>query len=383
MKNIKYLAIILCALNFHSNAFAQNAAEPPVVKIASPKKQLITEYDEYTGRFRATEKVEIRSRVSGYLQEVRFKDGQKVAKGDTLFIIDQRPLKIALSKAQAAYDLANKELTRAKGLRTENVVSQQALERVSSAYLEAKSALDDAKLQLDFSEIKSPISGRVSRHLVDVGNLITGGTQEATLLTTVVALSPIHFYFEVSEQDLLKYIRYRIGKIKMARIAEGAYVDYQTKKIMIVKANPVQVKLQDETEFLHHGRMDFVDNEIDQATGSIQGRAIFDNKDEVLLSGMFGRLRIAGSGEYEALLIPDEAVATNQNQKIVFMVNAKNEVEPHPVELGGLHQGKTATEKWRIVRSGLKDSDKIIWSGLAKVRPSMIVKPQDISNEVK
>jgi multidrug efflux system membrane fusion protein len=368
MKNIKYLAIILCALNFHSNAFAQNAAEPPVVKIASPKKQLITEYDEYTGRFRATEKVEIRSRVSGYLQELRFKDGQKVEKGDTLFIVDQRPLKIALSKAQAAYDLANKELTRAKGLRTENVVSQQALERVNSAYLEAKSALDDAKLQLDFSEIKSPISGRVSRHLVDVGNLITGGTQEATLLTTVVALSPIHFYFEASEQDLLKYIR--LG-------ASGARATSRE------EAKPVQVKLQDETEFLHHGRMDFVDNEIDQATGSIQGRAIFDNKDEVLLSGMFGRLRIAGSGEYEALLIPDEAVATNQSQKIVFMVNAKNEVEPHPVELGGLHQGKTATEKWRIVRSGLKASDKIIWSGLAKVRPSMIVKPQDISNEVK
>jgi membrane fusion protein, multidrug efflux system len=338
------------------------APPPPSVKISAPLMQKITEYDEYTGRFEASQKVDIRSRISGYLQEVRFKDGQKVNKGDVLFVIDQRPLKIALERAKARFDLASKEYERAKSLQTDNVVSRAALDRVTAAYVEAKTALEDAKLNINFSEVKAPISGRVSRHLIDVGNLIEGGDQNAALLTTIVADQPIYFYFEASEQELLKYIR--LDK-------EGKRVSSRD------EAKPVEVKLQDETDFIHKGKMDFVDNQIDKNTGSIQGRAVFDNPDSVLISGLFGRLRIAGSDEYEAMLIPDEAVATNQNQKIVFMVNDKNIVEPRPIEIGGLHG-----DKWRIVKSGLQPTDKIIWSGLAKIRPNIPVTPQDITAQV-
>ncbi len=373
---------LLCGQN------VANAQTPPapVVKISAPKMQKIVELDEYTGRFEATKRVDIRSRINGYLQEIRFKDGQMVNKGQILFIIDQRPLKIALTRAQSRYDLASKELARAKGLRNGNVISQQALERVNNIYITDKSALEDAQLELDFSEIKAPINGRVSRHKVDVGNLISGGNENATLLTTIIAENPIHFYFEASEQDLLKYIRLS----KQNNAHNNASSNFRD------GAKNVQVKLQDETEFSHDGNMDFVDNEIDKATGSIQGRAIFANKDATLVAGMFGRMRIAASDEYEAMLIPDEAIATNQNQKIVFIVNETNIVESRPVQLGGLHedatlsqektqenssQQKTIMQKWRIVKSGLHPNDKIIWQGLAKVRAGMAVTIEDITSQ--
>jgi RND family efflux transporter MFP subunit len=371
MLHLKKTALVVALVSTIAYVFSYNntiaeektaAPQAPIVKVSAPLMQKITEYDEYTGRFEASQKVDVRSRISGYLQEVRFKDGQKVNKGDVLFVIDQRPLKIALERAKARFDLANKEYQRAKSLQTDNVVSRAALERVTAAYLEAKTALEDAKLDIDFSEVKAPISGRVSRHLIDVGNLIEGGNQNATLLTTIVADQPIYFYFEASEQELLKYIR--LDK-------EGKRISSRDEE------KPVEVKLQDESDFTHKGSMDFVDNQIDRSTGSIQARAVFDNPDSVLISGMFGRLRIAGSGEYEAMLIPDEAVATNQNQKIVFMVNDKNIVEPRPIEIGGLHAGK-----WRIVNGGLQATDKIIWSGLAKIRPNLSVSPQDISAEI-
>lgn len=332
----------------------QDAGAPPVT-VASPRKQVLTEWDEYTGRFRATERVEIRSRVSGYLEEITFKDGQKVKQGDTLFIIDQRPFAIALERAEASFELANKELERARDLRKTGAVSQQEVDRRTQEFRQAKAALNDAKLNMEFSEVKSPIAGRMSRRLVDQGNLITGGDLNATLLTTVVAEDPIYFYFEVSEQEFLKYTRLD---------AEGKRVSSRN------EPRTVLVRLQDEKEFTHEGRMDFVDNEIDRSTGSLQGRAVFANPDDTLLPGLFGRLRIAGSGEYEALLIPDEAVGTNQNQKIVYLVNAENTIVPKPVELGPLHE-----DKWRIVRSGITGEDKIVWSGLAKVRPGLKVSP--------
>lgn len=330
----------------------------PPVTVSAPKKAHITEWDEYTGRFRAAEHVDIRARVSGYLEEIRFKDGQVVAKGDVLFIIDQRPFKIALDRAQAAFDLAEKDLNRTRDLRKTGNISQQDLDRRTQEYRAAKTALDDARLHMEFTEVKAPIAGRMGRTLIDAGNLVIGGDVNATLLTTIVSQNPIHFYFEASEQQLLKYIRLDHDGARISSRKEG---------------RDVWVKLQDEKEFLHKGHMDFVDNEVDRSTGSIQGRAIFDNPDDVLLPGLFGRLKIAGSGAYDALLIPDEATATNQSQKIVFILDKDNVVTPHPVELGPLHEGQ-----WRIVRSGLGPDDKIIWSGLAKIRPGMHVTPQPL-----
>lgn len=329
----------------------------PIVKVGKPFSQMITEWDEYTGRFQATQHVEVHARVSGYLQEIRFKDGQSVEQGQTLFIIDPRPFKIALDRAEANVSLAEKELERAKKLLSTRAFSQEQVDQRTQTYLNAKASLEEAKLNLEFSEVKAPIAGHIGRTLIDAGNLVTGGgSADTTLLTTVVADDPIYFYFEVSEQDILKYMR----------------LDKDKDKVVSVKnTRPVQVKLQDEETFFHHGIVDFVDNEIDRSTGTLQVRAVLANPRQALLPGFFGRLRIAASDVHEAFLIPDEAVATNQDKKIVFKVNAANVVEPHQVELGPLYEGK-----WRVVRSGLKADDKIVWMGLAKVRPGLTVKPQ-------
>lgn len=342
-----------------SNAPQEQGALP--VKLGTPVSKVITEWDEYTGRFQATQHVEVHARVSGYLQEIRFKDGQYVEKGQTLFIIDPRPFQIALDKAEANVILSEKELSRAKTLLSSSAFSQEQVDQRTQTYLNAKATLDDAKLNLEFSEVKSPIAGHIGRTLIDAGNLVAGGgTTGTTLMTTVVADNPIYFYFEASEQDVLKYMR----------------LDKKTGEMSTIKGpREVQVKLQDEEAFLHKGTVDFVDNEIDRSTGTLQIRAVFANPKQALLPGLFGRLQIAASEAQEALLIPDEAIATNQDKKIVFIVNAENIIEPRPVVLGPLHDGK-----WRVVRSGLTAKDKIVWAGLAKVRPGLKVAPQLIKN---
>ncbi len=329
----------------------------PVVKLGKPISKVITEWDEYTGRFQATHHVEVHARVSGYLEEIRFKDGQYVEKDQTLFIIDARPFKIALDRAEANVNLAEKELSRAKKLLSTSAFSQEQVDQRTQSYLNAKASLDEAKLNLEFSEVKAPIAGHIGRTLIDAGNLVTGGgSADTTLLTTVIADNPIYFYFETSEQDILKYM----------------HLDKSSGKIISIKGTrPVQVKLQDEETFIHEGVIDFVDNEIDRSTGTLQIRAVFDNPKQALVPGLFGRLRMAAMEAHSVLLIPEEAVATNQDKKIVFKVNADNVVEPAPVILGPLHEGK-----WRVVRSGLNAEDKIVWSGLAKVRPGLKVQPQ-------
>ena len=333
----------------------------PPVTVSTPVRQSLTEWDEYTGRFQAVERVELRARVSGYLEDIRFTDGQKVKKGDILFVIDQRPFRIDLERARAAHDLAKKEYGRYQKLAKTSASSVQALDERQQQLREAKANLESAELNLEFTEIKSPIDGRVSRHLVDEGNLISGGDLAATLLTTVIADDPIHFYFDASEQDMLKYIR----------------LDQEGKRTSSREEHrPVFVKLQDELEFAHEGKMDFVDNELDDSSGSLQGRAILANPDGMLLPGLFGRMRLAGSGEYEAMLVPDEAIGSNQTQKIVYVLNKENVIEPHPVQLGPLHE-----RKWRIIRDGLKWDDRIVWAGVARVRPGMKVDPKPRADE--
>jgi RND family efflux transporter MFP subunit len=361
MKRLLPLVLACAAASVLSgcNDDEKTAGAPPVT-VSAPRREVLTEWDEYTGRFSAVDKVEIRARVSGYLDEIRFTDGQQVKAGDVLFVIDQRPFRIALDRAQAQRDLAQKEYDRYRRLAQTSASSQQALDERFQQLRDAKGAVEQARLNFQFTEVKSPIDGRVGRHLVDRGNLVSGGELGATLLTTVVSQDPIHFYFDASEQELLKYTRLNMeGKRTSSRD----------------EAKPVEVMLQDEDRFVHKGTMDFVDNEIDRSTGSIQGRAIFENADGSLLPGLFGRLRIAGSGEYEAMLVPDEAVASNQSQRVVMVVNAENIIEPRPVVLGPLHNGK-----WRIVRSGVGPEDRIIWSGLAKVRPGMKVTPKPLES---
>jgi RND family efflux transporter MFP subunit len=325
------------------------------VKVGAPIVQTLSEWDEFTGRFQARDRVEVRARVSGYLDAVKFADGQRVKKGDVLFIIDPRPFKIALDSAEAEFKLAQRVYARAKGLRASKAVSQQELETAEQQYRSAKAALDAAKLNMEFTAVRAPIAGRVSRHLVDVGNVVSGGDVNATVLTTVVSVDPIDFYFEASELELLKYTRLE---------KSGARESARTKQ------HPVFIKLTDEQDFIHKGKIDFVDNELDRSTGTLQARATVPNADGALTPGVFGRLRMTGSGEYEAMLVPDDVIGTNQTQKFVYVVNEKNILEPHPVTLGPLHDGGL-----RIIRDGLKPDDKVVMAGVTMLRPGMPVTP--------
>ena len=325
------------------------------VKVSAPITKTLTEWDEFTGRFRARDRVEVRARVSGYLDAVKFTDGQRVSKGDVLFVIDPRPFKIALDQAEAQFTLAQRVYARAKSLRSSNAVSQQELETAEQQFRSAKAALDAAKLNMEFTAVRSPISGMVSRHLVDVGNVVSGGDVNATVLTTVVSVDPIDFYFEASEDELLKYTR--LDK-------SGARESSRTKH------RPVSIKLADEKDFVHTGTIDFVDNEVDRSTGTLQARARVTNTDGTLTPGIFGRIRMAGSGEYEATLVPEDVIGTNQTQKFVYVVNEKNILEPRPVVLGPLYEGNL-----RIIRDGLTPKDKVVMAGITMLHPGMPVTP--------
>lgn len=346
-----------------------NAPPPPAVTVSVPLKQDVTEWDEYTGRFEAVRFVDVRARVSGFIESVHFADGEMVREGDRLFVIDQRPFKLAVqqaeaevSRAQATLDLANIEFERANPLVESNAISrsqldvrrttvQQALAEVAAA----KAALESAKLNLEWSSVKAPISGRISDAKVDVGNLITGGQQNATLLTTIVSLDPIHFVFEASEADLLKYTRLS---------NQGSRPS--SRKV----ANPVRAKLADETDFVHEGRMDFVDNQVDTRSGTIRGRAVFRNSSELLQPGMFARLQLLGRSA-PALMIPDSAIASDQARRIVFTVTDDGTVKPKVVTLGPIVKGL------RVVRTGLEETDRVVINGIQRARPGQKVTPEE------
>lgn len=347
-------AVFLLAACGQEEASEQQARPAPEVTVATPLKKEVTDWDEYTGRFDAVERVEIRARVSGYLSEIQFRDGDTVEKGDTLFIIDQRPFKIAVDRAQAQYELAQKEFARSDKLRQSSAASQANLDRRAQELRVAKSDLDETRLELSFTQIKAPISGLIGRSNVDIGNLISGDLQNGTPMTTIVSTNPIHFYFEASEQQFLKYSRLdKTGSRPGSRDTP----------------NPLFIKLQDEDDFTHVGRMDFVDNELDQGTGTIVGRAILENNSGFLVPGMFGRARLVGSGAYEAYLVPDSVIGTDQSRKFVMVVNGEGKAEMRFVTLGPLRDSGL-----RVIKSGITETDKVIINGLQRARPGTPVK---------
>ncbi len=355
-------------------ALAQQAAPPPPpVTVSPPLKKQVTEYVEFTGQFAPVEFVEVRARVSGALTEVHFTDGQIVKKGDLLFVIDPRPYEIALSRARAqleqanaSVDLANRQLQRAGELRQKDFVAQSTYDervqqmRVAQANVEAgKAAVRDAELNLEFSHVVAPVSGRISAKGVSVGNLISAGAGNGaspTLLTTIVSLDPVYFNFDMSETEYLAYQRATVsGKVEDARDNKLA----------------VQVRLMDESNWSHQGRLDFLDNQINKSTGTIRARAVLNNPDMFITPGQFGRIRMPNSPQQEALLVPDAAVVTDQSRKILMTVAEDGTVAPKPVVLGPLVDGL------RVVRSGLAETDKVIINGLLRARPGAKVTPQD------
>lgn len=350
-------------------ATSTNPPPLPSVTVSKPIQKSITEWDEYTGRFEALKTVGVRARVSGFIDSIHFKDGQIVKEGDLLFVIDQRPYKLAvdqaksdLERARAKLEIATADVERGTPLISHQTLTAREFDTRRSTQRDAaggvgaaEAALKQAELNLEWSEVRAPIAGRISDRRVDAGNLITGGQSGATLLTVIVSLDPIHFIFDGSESDFLHYLRLAAaGGRRSSR-------DVQ---------NPVAVRLADETDFKHTGRMDFVDNVINPKTGTIRGRAIFDNKDGLLTPGFFGRLRLYG-GETQAFLIPDSAILSDQASKIVFTVAEDGTVGIKKVELGPIVDGL------RVVRSGLAPKDRIVIEGLARARPGQKVKAED------
>jgi multidrug efflux system membrane fusion protein len=344
------------------------AAAPPPVTVAQPTKRTVTDWDEFTGRFEAVEEVQVRARVGGFVTSVEFRDGAFVKTGDLLYVIDARPLEAVaeqadgqLSDARAKAELGKRELDRALTLNQTQAVSdsivdqrRQALQAARAAEMQAAGALKAAHLNIEFTHVVAPIGGRVSRHLVSVGNLVQGSEGGATLLTSIVSLDPIYIYFDMDEATYLKNNRlYFEGKRPSSR----------------ENPNPVQVSLTGETKPSHDGKVDFLDNRLDISTGTLRGRAVIPNKDFSILPGQFGRVRLIGSSPYEALLLPDAAIASDQSRKIVFVVKDDDTVEARQVTLGPLDEGL------RVIREGLRPEDRVIIDGLQRARPGAKVTP--------
>ena len=371
-RDLMLLCVVIGLLWGCAKQHNQPTLPPPEVDVAKPIVREVIEWDEFTGRLAAIDTVEVRPRVSGYLESVHFREGQIVKKGDLLFVIDPRPFRAVLAAAEAdvagaqsRLELARNDLQRSENLVRTGAVSAEDFDRRSKAAVEAQASLDSAKARLDqakldveFTEVRAPINGRTSNYAVTIGNLVSGGAaSQATLLTTIVSLDPIHCYIDASEQEYLKY----------TRLAESG-----SRPSSRDKPNPVRVALVDEDDFRHEGTMDFVDNRIDPFTGTMRGRAVLNNPDGTLVPGLFVRLRLIGETRAGAVLVPDEAIGTDQSNRIVYVVDEKNTVTLRTVKLGRLIDGL------RVIRSGLKGEERIIVRGLQRARPGATVTPHEV-----
>jgi multidrug efflux system membrane fusion protein len=349
----------------------QAAPPPPKVTVAKPVKRTIVDQDEYVGRFVPVDIVEVRARVSGYLDKVYFKDGEIVKQGDILFTIDKRPFQNTLDQARANLETAKSnlafteaDLARGQQLLRERTISEQVFQQRAQAQRNAQSSvaaneamIRQAELDLEFTDLRAPITGRIGDRRLSPGNLVTGGTGgSTTLLAIIVSTDPIRFEFTFDEASLLRYER-------LAR--EGS------KDIAGRGDTTVRLKLLDEQNFAHAGRMDFVDNVIERATGTIRGRAQFANSDGLFTPGMFARVQVAGSSPYEALLVPDVAIGTEQARKFVLVVGADNVVRQKYVTLGDVLDGQ------RVIKQGVAADDRVVIKGLMQARAGGKVTPEE------
>ena len=350
----------------------QAGPPPPAVTVAEPVKRTVFDYDEYVGRFTAINSVEVRARVSGYLDKLHFKDGQLVKQGDLLFTIDKRPFQNTLDQARANLVQAQSNVaftesdyTRGQQLVRDKTITDQTFEQRAQAFRNAKAsvsaneaAVRQAELDLEFTELRAPINGRIGDRRVTPGNLVTGGTGgNTTLLAIIVSTDPIYFEFTFDEASYLRY----------ERLAKEGGQDVASRNAGV----QVALKLIDEKDFDHEGRMDFVDNVIDRSTGTIRGRAVFSNPSAVFTPGMFGRVRVPGSLPYEALLVPDAAIGTEQAQRYVIVIDAQDTARQRYVTPGQL-----TSDNLRVIKDGIGPDDRIVVSGLMQARPGTKVRPE-------
>ncbi len=351
---------------------APPAPPPPAVTVAKPEKRTVVDQDEYVGRFVAVNAVEVRARVSGYLEEVHFRDGQIVKAGDLLFTIDRRPFENTLAQARATLEqgranlaFTEGDLKRAQQLVRDRTIAEQVFDQRTQAFKNAQAqvaaqeaAVRQAELDLEFTELRAPVAGRIGDRRVSPGNLVSGGTGgTTTLLATIVSTDPIRFEFTFDEASYLRYERASIsGRDVTGR--EGSIV--------------VALRLIDEPDFAHRGYMDFVDNVIDRSSGTIRGRAVFSNPDGIFTPGMFARARVPASGPYQALLVPDVAISSEQARKFVYVVQPDGTAVQKYVTLGQL-----VDRTLRVVKDGVAENDSVVINGLTRVRPNQKVTPQE------
>jgi RND family efflux transporter MFP subunit len=355
---------------------APPAAEATPVSVAAALERKVTEWDEFTGRLEAVESVDIRPRVTGYIQSVNFTEGSLVHKGDLLFVIDPRPYQAALDKARAELtrarsraELAHSDVTRSEKLLAIKAVSQEeyderrnAAREADAAIEAARAAVETAQLDLDFTHVTAPISGRISKANITAGNLVSATGGNAPVLTSVVSVDPIYVTFEGDEQVYLKYTELaRRGDRPSSRDA----------------ANPVEMGLANEDGYPHKGTMVFVDNQVDPRTGTIRARASFSNKDGYFTPGLFARVKLLGHNSFDAVLVDDRAIGTDQSQKFVYVIDAENKVTYRTVKIGRLTNGL------RVVLEGLSPGEKVVVNGIQRVHPGSVVQPQTVAMDAR
>jgi RND family efflux transporter MFP subunit len=356
-----------------SEATTGAAPAPVHVSIAAALERNVTQWDEFTGRLEAVESVEVRPRVTGYIESVNFAEGSLVNKGDLLFVIDPRPYRAELAKAEAELtratarvELADSDVARSDKLRAIKAVSQEEFDTRLNAAREARAnvaaadaAVDATRLNLEFTRVVAPIAGRISKAAVTAGNLVSGGSSQSTLLTTIVSVDPIYVSFEGDEQVYLKY-----GELARRGAKHSA-------------PNSVQMGLANEQGYPHVGSFAFIDNQIDSRTGTIRARAAFDNKEGFFTPGLFARVKLLGHDSFKAVLVDDRAVGTDQSQKFVFVVDAQNKVAYRTVKVGRL------TDGLRIVTEGLQPGESVVVNGLQRVRPGEVIAPQKVAMDAR